>query len=380
MKLAGAAFNPEARATRRTAPTGQAGIAMIIVMIVILVLGVLAGGFAYSMKVETKLAQNSSFETDLEWLGRSGIELARYVLVESLKVPEQWDSLNQKWAGGPMGTNDVLDAISLENNELGPGVFSIRIIDLERKLNINTINEVSIPIFQQALSLCGADPAEITTISDAFLDWVDLDENTHMSGAESADYIARPNPGYAPYMAKNGPIDDLTELLLLKGMRPEIFFGTTEPGGGLLAAPRPPLPMAFLNMPQTSSGPVGLADLFTPISAGAININTAPVEVLQLIPGIDPSLAQAIVTTRAGLDGQEGNEDDMPFRSPGELMNVTGMPPGIIQQTAGMFVVRSTTFEVIVDARIGQYRRQYIGVLRRNPAARDVLTLLFHAR
>ena len=56
-------------------------------MIVTVVLGVLAGGFAYSMKVETKLAQNSGFDGDLEWLGRSGVELGRYVLLESLKIP-----------------------------------------------------------------------------------------------------------------------------------------------------------------------------------------------------------------------------------------------------------------------------------------------------
>jgi general secretion pathway protein K len=361
-------------------PKASSGIAMIIVMIVVLVLGILAGGFAYSMKVETKLAQNSGFEGDLEWMGRSGVELGRYVLAEELNVPsEPWDSLNQKWAGGPMGTNEDLETISLENNQLGPGVFSIKIIDLERKLNINLINEVSVPILQQALNLVGADPADISTISDSFLDWVDVDENPHLSGSESADYMARPNPGYAPYVAKNGPIDDLSELLLIRGVTPEIYFGPAGPGIGLLARPPQPPAMPFLNTPQAAA-PVGLADLFTPISSGMVNINTASAEVLQLIPGIDASLAQAIVTTRAGLDGVEGTEDDMPFRTPGELANVPGMPPEAIRLASGTFVTRSVTFEVIVDARVGQYRRQYVGVLRRNPGNRDVQILLFHAR
>jgi general secretion pathway protein K len=359
------------------------GIALIIVMMVILVLGILAGGFAYSMKVESKLAQNSGFDNDMEWLGRSGVELARYVLLESLNVPtEPWDALNQKWAGGPMGTNEVLETVSLENNQLGPGIFSIKIIDLERKININSINETSIPILQQALTMVGADPGDIPTITDSFLDWIDIDENPHMSGAESADYVARPNPGYAPYVAKNGPIDDLSELLLVKGVTPQIYFGPSEPGLGVLARPRVPPPMPFMNAPPAAGGPVGLVDLFTPISLGVININTASAQVLQLIPGIDPSLAQAIVTTRAGLDGVEGTEDDVPFRSAGDLMHVPGMPPGILQLATGMFTTRSVTFEVLVDARIGQYRRQYVGVLRRNSAlaARDVQVLLFHAR
>jgi len=79
-------------------PRRPAGIALIIVMVVILVLAALAGGFAYSMKVETTLARNASYDHDLEWLGRSGVELARYVLAQQL---EPCDALNQKWAGGP---------------------------------------------------------------------------------------------------------------------------------------------------------------------------------------------------------------------------------------------------------------------------------------
>ena len=353
------------------------GIAMIIVMIVILVLGVLAGGFAYSMKVETKLAQNSGYEGDLEWMGRSGLELARYILVQELNVPsEPWDSLNQKWAGGPKGTNEVLETVSLENNELGPGAFSIKIIDLERKVNINLINDVNIQILHQGLLLAGADPADFSTITDSFLDWIDVDENPRLNGAESADYVARPNPGYAPYTAKNGPVDDLTELLLVKGMTPEIFFGPSESGAVRMPGARPPA-LGFVGSPMNSAS-VGLVDLFCTLSSGSININTASAEVLQLIPGIDPSLAQSIIMTRAGLDGVDGTEDDVPFRTPMELGHVPGMPPVVLQQAVSMFATRSYTFEVLIDAHVGRYHQQFVGVLRRNPAnPRDLQTLSF---
>ena len=50
------------------------GIALIIVLISIVVLSVLATGFAYSMKVETRLARNANYDTELEWMGRSGVE------------------------------------------------------------------------------------------------------------------------------------------------------------------------------------------------------------------------------------------------------------------------------------------------------------------
>ena len=75
------------------------GIALIIVMISIFVFGALAAGFAYSMKVETKLARNASYDTELEWMGRSGVEYARWVLGQTRR--EQSDLLSQIWAGGP---------------------------------------------------------------------------------------------------------------------------------------------------------------------------------------------------------------------------------------------------------------------------------------
>src|SRR2546426_4935652 len=96
--------------------SSSGGIALIIVMIVIIVLGILAGGFAYSMKVETTLARRANFEPDLEWLGRSGVEMARYILAQQMTVPnEPYDSLNQKWAGGPGSVysmeNDVMSQV-----------------------------------------------------------------------------------------------------------------------------------------------------------------------------------------------------------------------------------------------------------------------------
>ncbi|MCB1127023.1 MAG: hypothetical protein KDM81_11035, partial [Verrucomicrobiae bacterium] len=78
----------------------ERGFALIIVMIVIFSLAILAGGFAFSMKVESRLAANNNSEGEMQWLGRSGVELARFVLSESFNRPKP-ASLNQIWAGGP---------------------------------------------------------------------------------------------------------------------------------------------------------------------------------------------------------------------------------------------------------------------------------------
>ena len=371
------------------------GIALVMVMVMIVVLSVLAGGFAFSMKVETKLAKNTALDTDLQWLGRSGVELAKYVLSQQLNIPEPFDALRQKWAGGPGQTNDILSDISLENNQVGEGSFSIQIIDTERKLNINSAQE---PVLQQALTLVGADASALSTIVDSIKDWRDRDERQSLAGAESEYYMnLRP-----PYVSKNGPIGDLTELLLVKGVTPELFWGPSRTGnlgggglGGLAgpgAIPYQPqfgqpssrrlglqggLRAGAANPFALAAAPGGLVDLFSAISARQININTASASVLQLIPGIDANAASAIVQARAGYDGAEGTIDDTPFANPSEIVNVPGVNPAVAAQMSAFCTVRSFTFEVHVDAQINGYRRTFVALLRR-ANARDIQTLYMH--
>src|SRR5437867_11977550 len=79
------------------------GIALIIVLLVIAILAVLAGNFAATMKVETMLARNASFDSEFEWLARGGINGAMAVLAQE---KDNYSALNQKWAGGPGGGMD----------------------------------------------------------------------------------------------------------------------------------------------------------------------------------------------------------------------------------------------------------------------------------
>ena len=108
-----------------------------------------------------------------------------------------------------------------------------------------------------------------------------------------------------------------------------------------------------------------------------INVNTAPVGVLQLLPGIDRNLAEGIVKLRAGLDGVDGTEDDTPLHSPGELINVPGMVPTFVSQMTRYAAVQSSTFEATVDVEIDQYKKRLVALLLRN-GPRDVQVLNMH--
>ena len=353
------------------------GIALIMVMCAIFVLSALAAGLTLSMKVETRLAQNANSEQQLLWLGRSGVEYARYILSQEMAIPNQpYDALNQKWAGGSGSlaeSNSVLSSLSLDNYPVGDGMVSIKIIDLERKVNINTaIYPANSQMIIQALTLMGVDANNISVVSDSILDWIDADDLPRVAGAES-DYYQ----GLAvPYYAKNAPIDDLSELLLVKGIldQPEIYWGGAatnhEPAQfqhklGLGAAPG-----------QIPDYPFGLTNIFTPFSTGKININTADANVLQMIPGMDNVTADNIIKLRAGPDGVDGTEDDLPFQNVGQLA-AAGLNPQIASQAAAVCTVRSATFEVHVFAQAGQYKREYVAILARNSGT-DIQVLSFY--
>ncbi len=348
------------------------GIALMVVMIAVFVLTMLAGAFAYSMKVEQKLATNANHQADLEWLGRSGVEYARWVLALQLTVPnEPYDSLNQIWAGGPGGasdTNSPLAGVSLNNVPCGDGFFSLKITDLERKVNVNVADG---PTLQQALTVIGANASDIPTIADSIQDWIDRDDNTRINGAES-DYYQGMKP---PYYAKNGPIDDLSELLLIKGIAesPEMYWGPNSPDH----------PPASFQKYDRSGNPIempayaaGLVDIFTPMSSGRININTASVLALQSIPGVDAATAAQIVRVRSGPDGADGTADDTPFENVAQLATV-GFGVAAAPQLSRYTTVRSSTFEVEIQAEIGGSKQTFYAILGRNNP-RDIQILSFY--
>ena len=340
----------------------SSGIALIMVMVIVLVFAALAALLSSMMTVETKLARNASWDTELEWMGRSGMEYAMFFLTPCGPNPAgQYEALNQRWAGGACDTNECLEGFSLTDYPLGHGQISVRITDSDRKFNINLAQAVP-EVLNQGLILMGVDGAEAPHIVNAVLDWTDRDNDPRIGSTETeSDYYMSLTP---PYPAKNGPIDDLTELLHIKGVTPNMYHGAGGSAAqpGMMTANR--LNQRFNNEEPTY--PIGFKDLFTTISGRFININTASANTMQLIPDVDGNLAQAIVMTRAGPDGVDGTCDDMPFRSIGELANVPGITPQIAQLFSRYFGTRSSTFEVEVDCQIDAVKRTYYGMLRRN--------------
>jgi len=348
----------------------SAGIALLIVMCAIFVLSLLAAGLAYSMKVESRLAAGTDTNQRLIWLGRSGVELARWVLAQEASQP--YDSLDQIWAGGTGSigeTNSPLKGIDLSNYPIGDGTVSLKIVDLERYANINTASAVEI---QQALTIMGVDAGSMSVVSDSIQDWVQPGDVPRVAGAKT-DYYLGLTP---PYNCKEAPVDDLSELLLVKGIwdHPEIYWGgaaTNHPGPSFQHH------LGFGNAGEVPNYPFGLADLFTPFSSGRININTADANVLQLIPGVDANMAAEIIKLRAGPDGVPADADDTPFLRPSQLTTV-GLDINAAQGLNRFCDTHSATFQVTVTARLGNFKRDFNAILYRAPGGNRVQVVRFY--
>jgi competence ComEA-like helix-hairpin-helix protein len=77
--------------------------------------------------------------------------------------------------------------------------------------------------------------------------------------------------------------------------------------------------------------------------SGAININTAGVEVLQCLPGIDRDLAQKIISYRQSSGF---------FANPAELLKVDGMTRDVFKQVVPLVTARSETFRILAEGRV----------------------------
>jgi general secretion pathway protein K len=310
----------------------QDGIAMIIVMWVILVLSLLISGFAFRMHVETQVASFSRKELKAEMLARAGIEVARMELILDEKSPTDagFDTLGQAWV-----TNEDL----FVSHELGGGKYNVKIIDEERKLPINKLSREQL---KRLVDVLGVDPLDGDVIVDSILDWIDGDDLHLLNGAET-DYYSELDP---PYRAKNGPLDRVEELLMVRGVTKELFDGT----------------------PDTDDDPgrPGMKKLLTTSSSGLVNVNTASSEALQALLGLDETQVAAILTHRDGADGIPGTDDDIPFRSVGEFVGLLGsLDDAAKQQLQGLLTVNSTFFRVESTGEWGGVKHTISAVLYR---------------
>lgn len=326
------------------------GFAVIVALVAVTVLTILAGAFAYAMKIEARLAANTSDDEEFYWMGRGGVERACWWL--AIEGGQPYSSLHQYWAGGPGDgpeTNSILVGESLADFPIGKGTVSLKMTEQESKININTADGT---LLMQVLTAQGADASQITDVADCIQDWREPGDIARPAGAKSDYYL-----GQVPsYNCKGAPFDNLDELMLVKGVTKAMFYGGSESGENNMGLPRHQL--GFGHAPgQEANYAFGLRDVFTPFGAGRVNLLTASDQVLQLLPGMTTSGVQAI---------RNALESDPPIRDIGTLLSAAGVDPNAAGQMMSYLGTIGNTYEVQATATIGPISHEYTAIVIRN--------------
>ncbi len=244
--------------------------------------------------------QRTLQQEQLFFISDIGIEAVKNILSQD---KNGYDGYDEMWA----------KPIPIEIEE---GSLSILIIDQERYLNPNILindneEELYFNTLRRLFFLANIDDYILYNIRD----WIDKD--TTSSGGEE-DYI--------DYPAKNDVIDTIDELLLIKGVTKEFFYGDEK------------------------NGIIGLKYILSPYSNGKVNVNTAPSIVLMALDErIDASLAQDIIAYRK----------EHPFKTINDL-NLAGVSGDIIyniKDKKRLVDVKSQNFLVKININLGD--REY---------------------
>jgi len=212
---------------------------LILVLVVIPVLTLAALTYSELMLVEREASQVALRHVQARELAQSGIDAVRVFL--------STDTDTQTQAGG-WYDNPSLWSSQLVIDDPDPrycGLFSLiapalqegdyagiryGIEDESARINLNTLIVIDRFLPGTARELLMALPGMDESIADAILDWMDSDDEPREYGAE-ADYYLALNPPYSP---KNGPLESIEELLLVRGVTPYLLFGADVNRNGLI--------------------------------------------------------------------------------------------------------------------------------------------------
>ena len=252
------------------APEGGArplerGFALLIVLWIFIVLFALGAEFAQGMRQDATSTLNFADETQSYYLATAAANLTFF---QALRARDD-ATLGLSQSETDSNTAPVIRPDGRWQQQVLWGApVSVRVTDEGGKLPVNRMDET---MLTQVMTNLGVPPDPAADVVDGILDWRDADDDHRLHGAESDYYLSLPKP----YAAKNAPLDSLEELLMIKGITPELYYGHND---------------AF---------PIGLVDIFSVFNERRqLNVRTAPPEVLQVFFALDNDELAQILDTR----------------------------------------------------------------------------------
>lgn len=217
------------------------GIILIMVVVVIAIMALSSYGYTLLMQTENEATLLSGDRIQARRLVDSGVEHVRVFLAQGDEIIEQNGGLyeNPDWFQGIMVRSDEDPRKQGFFSVLAPGMtdegiqagsrFGLQ--DESIRLNLNILTLADAYSENGGRTLLMGLPNMTEDVADAIMDWIDDDDEAREYGCEFNDYYKGLNPPYAP---KNGPLDTVEELLLVRGVTPELLFGADANHNGVI--------------------------------------------------------------------------------------------------------------------------------------------------
>jgi general secretion pathway protein K len=301
-------------------PRTDDGVILIGLLWILTVLAVICLSFSKESFVEMSAARNAQSMVGSYYAARAGIAITTFQLFEKRLAASQTNAQTTQTTT----TVDPLD-LGVTTGTYGGASYQVNFKDESGKINVNAANAQQLILLAEATGI-GENEANI--ISDSILDWRDSDKNARTNGAED-DYYQALTPAYK---AKNANLETIEELLLIRGITTDYFYGHSQRDEN----------GSIVNM-------YGLSHYLTaqPVLAtkSQINVNFADIPVL-LSTGMDEGTAKAIYDWRK----------TQPFKN---ISDLTSIAPSI-STAASSFTTASSnlyTFTALAQAANSKARR-----------------------
>ncbi len=222
-------------------PKRRRGIVLIITLVVVAMLALAAYAFSELMITESEAVDLYGEQLQARALSESGVDMARLFLRQDWETRYQNGGTYDNAAmfqGRLVVDSDraarrgrfTLIAPLVDDGQLGGTRFGLE--NESTKLNINALLLADEQSDDGGRKLLMALPSMTQDTADAILDWIDDDDDVREYGAE-IDHYSGLDPPYAP---RNGPLETVEELLLVRGVTPELLFGVDINRNGMVDA------------------------------------------------------------------------------------------------------------------------------------------------
>jgi type II secretory pathway component PulK len=275
----------------RSVSPRERGVVLLLVLWVFMTLGVLALDFSSYMRDDAMATLNLADETKAYYLALAGMNRALYENARDRQnhppgvapTPVDPDDAGADTDGDGKPDVTIFQADGhWHEGTFGGGTFAVRLAGEDGKIPLNVeISEEDDSAYVELLryvvtnvvrggnQTTGVDKdteQQISTIVDSILDWRDCDKEARLNGAEDDYYLGLARS----HRAKNGFFDSPEELLQVRGVTPDIFYG--------------------------QNGMPGLVDVFSPYPRGKeleINAGQVTAEVVRVLVSSVTTMAEA---------------------------------------------------------------------------------------